>query len=89
MIRSSLVSLIHDKALNIHSTVGRVDDGRAITLMSTDVDSLVGTAEMFHETWAQVVEVLIGMTLLTQRVGWISPILLISIFGELHLQNPR
>jgi ATP-binding cassette subfamily C (CFTR/MRP) protein 1 len=50
-------------------------------LVSTDVDSLVTTAEMFHETWAQLVEVVIGMILLTRKVGWISPILLLSIFG--------
>ncbi|GIC92891.1 uncharacterized protein Aud_009366 [Aspergillus udagawae] len=43
------------------------DDGEATTLMSTDADSLDGIAEMVHETWAQVIEVLIGIGLLASE----------------------
>jgi ATP-binding cassette subfamily C (CFTR/MRP) protein 1 len=80
MIRTCLVSILHDRVLNTQQNRGS-ENGRVITLVSTDVDSLVTTAEMFHETWAQLVEVVIGMILLTRKVGWISPILLLSIFG--------
>jgi ATP-binding cassette subfamily C (CFTR/MRP) protein 1 len=80
MIRTCLVSILHDRVLNAQQNRGS-ENGRVITLVSTDVDSLVTTAEMFHETWAQLVEVVIGMILLTRKVGWISPILLLSIFG--------
>lgn len=81
MTRGCLVTLIHDKMLSIDSTLSQSDDGRAITLMSTDVESLLAFTEMFHETWAQATEVCIGMVLLTRKVGWMSPVLLISIFG--------
>ncbi|KAF2721401.1 putative ABC transporter [Polychaeton citri CBS 116435] len=78
MTRSALVGLIHDKTMKSPSIA--YDNGEATTLMSTDADSLGGIAEMVHETWAQVVEVLIGIGLLATQVGWIWPIPLILIY---------
>lgn len=48
--------------------------------MSTDTDGLDGVPEMFHETWAQALEVVIGIVLLAREVGWIWPLPLILIF---------
>jgi ATP-binding cassette subfamily C (CFTR/MRP) protein 1 len=68
-------------------------DGEAVTLMSTDAEGLEGIAEMFHETWAHVLEVMVGMTLLAREVVslWLLLILLIfrkfsipAIFAEKH-----
>ncbi|KUJ08206.1 putative ABC transporter [Mollisia scopiformis] len=78
MIRSALVGLIHDKTMNSPSIA--YDNGESTTLMSTDADSLVGIGEMFHETWAQLVEVVIGISLLATQVGWIWPLPLFLIF---------
>lgn len=80
MTRSSLVGLIHDKT--IYSPAVSYDNGQAITLMSTDADSLDDVAEMIHETWAQVIEVIIGITLLATQVGWIWPLPLFLIYCE-------
>lgn len=88
MARSCLIGLIHDKALSISTVAGRVDDGRAIALMSSDGETLVGTAAMFHESWAHLLEVLIGMTLLARNIGWVSPVLLVSVFGEYRFAVP-
>lgn len=82
MIRGYLVGLIHSKSMSTSGLDAERDTGRATTLMSMDVDSLATIAEMVHEAWAHTLEVVIGMTLLTRKVGWISPILLISIFGK-------
>jgi len=49
----------------------------------TDADSLDGIAEMFHETWAQIIEVVIGVILLASEVGWIWPLPLFLIFCKL------
>ncbi|KAB8305120.1 hypothetical protein EYC80_004415 [Monilinia laxa] len=57
MTRGALVGLIHAKTMELPSIA--YDNGKATTLMSTDADSLDGIAEMVHETWAQVIEVLI------------------------------
>jgi ATP-binding cassette, subfamily C (CFTR/MRP), member 1 len=58
------------------------DNGEAITLMSTDANNLDGIFEMVHETWAQVIEVLIGIRLLAIQVGWIWPLPLFLIYCQ-------
>ncbi|KAH8194053.1 hypothetical protein TruAng_011783 [Truncatella angustata] len=78
MTRGVLVSLIHHKTL--HAGSNTLSEGKVVTLMSNDVDSLIEAASMFHETWAQVVEVTIGIVLLASEVGWLWPLPLIFIF---------
>lgn len=78
MTKSSLVGLIHHKIMNSPSV--SYDNGEATTLMSTDADSLDCVAEMVHETWAQIIEVLIGIGLLASQVGWVWPLPLVLIY---------
>lgn len=78
MTRSALVGLIHHKAMESPSIA--YDDSEAVTLMSTDAGSLDGIAGMIHETWAQVIEVLIGIILLAREVGWVWPLPLVLIY---------
>ena len=80
MTRSALVGLIHNKTMRSPSV--SYDSGESTTLMSTDADSLDGVAGMIHETWAQVVEVFIGIYLLSVEVGWIWPLPLTLIFSK-------
>jgi ATP-binding cassette subfamily C (CFTR/MRP) protein 1 len=66
-----------------HQLLNREDGpkaGDAITLMSTDTDSVSNAGEMFHELWAHIIEVIIGLALLSLEVRWlwIVPIILIS-----------
>jgi ATP-binding cassette subfamily C (CFTR/MRP) protein 1 len=58
------------------------DDGEATTLMSTDADSLINIGSIVHEIWAQVIEVLIGISLLASEVGWIWPLPLVLIYCQ-------
>lgn len=58
------------------------EDGEAITLMNTDAEGLEGIAELFHETWAQVLEVVVGMTLLAREVGTLWLLLVFLIFRK-------
>ncbi|KAI0189383.1 putative ABC transporter [Xylaria flabelliformis] len=85
MTRSALVGLIHDKTMNLPSIA--YDTGEATTLMSTDADSLDGIAEMIHEIWAQVIEVLIGIWLLANQIGWIWPLPLFLIYLCSHMSR--
>lgn len=87
MTRSALVGLIHDKTMKSPSIA--YDDGEAVTLMSTDADGLDGIAEMAHETWAQILEVLIGIRLLASQVGWIWPLPLFLIYCKSVLTVAR
>jgi len=81
LTKSALTGLIHHKAMEMPSVF--YDNGEAVTLMSSDVDGLDGIAEMFHETWAQTLEVAIGVCLLAGEVGWFWPLPLFLIFREL------
>jgi ATP-binding cassette subfamily C (CFTR/MRP) protein 1 len=76
--RSALVGLIHHKTMSSPSI--SYDDGEATTLMSTDADSLIDVGRIVHEIWAQVVEVVIGVSLLAGEVGWIWPLPLVFIY---------
>ncbi|THY47850.1 hypothetical protein D6C97_07847 [Aureobasidium pullulans] len=78
MTRAALIGLIYEKTLNTPYTAYK--DFSAVTLMSTDADSLGNVSDMFHEAWSQVLEVGVGVTLLAQQIGWfcLVPLLLIS-----------
>ncbi|KAL2159582.1 hypothetical protein VTH06DRAFT_2151 [Thermothelomyces fergusii] len=76
--RSALVGLIHHKTIGLPSATQ--GSSEAAALVSTDADGLDGVAEMFHETWAQILEVVIGVFLLSREVGWIWPLPMILIF---------
>jgi hypothetical protein len=80
MTRATLVELIYEKTLSAPTTTHK--DYSAVTLMSTDVDALEGVSEMFHEAWAQVLEVIVGMILLAQQIGWFCIIPLPMIYGK-------
>lgn len=68
MTKAALIELIYENTLNAPST--RHKDYGVVTLMSTDVDALEDVSEMFHEACAQVLEVVVGMVLLAQQIGW-------------------
>jgi ATP-binding cassette subfamily C (CFTR/MRP) protein 1 len=78
--KSALVGIIHTKSMESPSVT--YDNGEATTLMSTDADSLGGIGGIVHETWAQVVEVVIGIRLLALEVGWIWPLPLFLIYCQ-------
>lgn len=80
MTRAILVELIYEKTLKMPAAA--YNDYSATTLMSTDVDALANISEMFHEAWAQVLEVIVGMILLAQQIGWFCLVPLPLIYGE-------
>ena len=81
MIRGVLVALIHGKTMESYDETAV--EGRVLTLVSTDVDSLDIIGEFFHETWGQVLEVIVGLVLLSWEVGWLSAVPLLLIFRKL------
>jgi ATP-binding cassette subfamily C (CFTR/MRP) protein 1 len=79
MTRAALVELIYEKTLSAPFTTYK--DYSTVTLMSTDADALGSVSDMFHEAWAQVLEVIVGMTLLAQQIGWFCIVPLPMIYG--------
>lgn len=78
MTLSSVVGLINSKSLD--QQPGVYSDARAVTLMSTDANGVRQSARFFHETWAQMIEVAVGITMLGREVGWLCPVPLVIIF---------
>lgn len=82
MARGALIGLLH--AASLRAEKSPVQDGKALTLMSADVDSVNTSAEMLHETWAQLLEVLVGTTLLARQIGWFALLPLLIVFGMIY-----
>jgi hypothetical protein len=79
MIRGAVVGHINNKSLSQPSI--HYEDGRAVTLLiSTDAENVCQSARFFHETWAQVIEVILGTVMLSREVGWLCPVPLVIIF---------
>ncbi|KAK4248096.1 P-loop containing nucleoside triphosphate hydrolase protein [Corynascus novoguineensis] len=76
--RSALVGIIHDKSMSLASEAH--DSSEAVTLMSFDAEGLDDVPEMIHELWAHILEVVIGIVMLSREVGWIWPLPLLLIF---------
>lgn len=88
LTRGCLIGLLHHKTLHIHSAVTKPDDGRVTALLSNDVEALIPIAEIVHDTWAYLLEVVVGMVLLSKRIGWLSIMLLVGIFGIERSKTP-
>ncbi|ROV96362.1 hypothetical protein VPNG_09065 [Cytospora leucostoma] len=78
MIRGAVISLLHDRVLTARD--GEGSDGKVVTFMSNDVSSIEDSADLFHETWAYFVEVIVGTVLLAGEVGGLWPVPLVFIF---------
>lgn len=81
MIRGTLASAIYKKTTEVK--INAVDDTAAITLMSTDVENVRRGMLMFHESWANLIEVSIAGFLLYRTLGtaFVAPIVLVVACG--------
>lgn len=77
--RMALVGTIY------HDSLAPKDDrdDSAVTLMSNDADSAAGCGDLFHQIWAEVLEVCIGMYLLAKELGWVCIFPVVIVFGTL------
>jgi ATP-binding cassette, subfamily C (CFTR/MRP), member 1 len=66
---------------------GIYDDAAAVTHMSSDTDNMENLAWLCQETWAQMVEVLVGMVLLWNQLGWWSLTPLAIVVCKCHSNN--
>ncbi|KAK1958778.1 ABC multidrug transporter [Colletotrichum sublineola] len=66
-LRGGLVSLIFRKSLGLDAA--SASQGKAVTLMSTDIDSIASGVKGLHETWASVLELGVAVYLLNLQIG--------------------
>jgi hypothetical protein len=69
-VRAGLTTKIYRQTVSLQSR--DVEDSAALTLMGTDVERIVESLRFFHETWAAIPEVAIGIWLLTRQVLYAS-----------------
>ena len=55
----------------------------AITHMSTDIDRIAASMQSMHEAWARLIEVSIGVWLLSIQLGAVSVIPIIVVISKL------
>ncbi|GLA07296.1 hypothetical protein AnigIFM60653_008527 [Aspergillus niger] len=78
LVRGALIGLIHDQAMKLP---GKEAESEAVTLMSSDFDSVESVGEILHDTWAYLLEVAIGTMLLAARLQWFAFLPLGIIFA--------
>ncbi|KJZ71929.1 hypothetical protein HIM_08685 [Hirsutella minnesotensis 3608] len=71
MLRGVLVSAIFKKSLRLRQS-DKANESAAVTLMSTDIDGIEGGLDQFHDIWASVLELALGVYLLATIVGGAS-----------------
>lgn len=68
-----------------------LDESAAVTLMSTDVERICDALARLHEVWASIVEISIGIWLLTEEIGLalLGPLVvtIASVFATMAVSN--
>lgn len=67
MMRSALVPLIYRKTLHIDSA--HASSSTALTLISTDIETITHGIVQMHEIWASLAEVALAAWLLYRQLG--------------------
>ncbi|EGX89249.1 ATP-binding cassette transporter, putative [Cordyceps militaris CM01] len=77
MFRGGAECCIYDHLLCLADGDG--NKSATLTLMSTDLDRIAAALPEVNEVWSQTIEVIIGITLLSLQLGWVSvvPIVLV------------
>ncbi|KAF4471540.1 Canalicular multispecific organic anion transporter 2 [Fusarium albosuccineum] len=78
MYRGGLTALIFKKTLKLRA--GSIRESAPVTLMSTDIATIVAAGASVHDTWANLLELPVGIYLLYRQVGRSSLLVLVPTF---------
>jgi hypothetical protein len=67
MFRGSIVSMVYQKTLRLDAA--SVREAAPVSLMSTDVERAVMSADKIHDLWASFLELPVVMYILARQVG--------------------
>lgn len=70
MFRGGVECCIYDHLLCLADGDG--NKSATLTLMSADIDRIAISLPQLNEIWSQTIEVIIGITLLSLQLGWVS-----------------
>lgn len=80
-LRGMLVSSIYDKTLKLKAS-DTTNKLAAMTLMSTDIDGLENGLAYFHDIWASIIELALGIYFLARLVGGSSFLVVLPGLGR-------
>ncbi|KAF4440396.1 hypothetical protein F53441_12344 [Fusarium austroafricanum] len=80
MYRGGLVSLIFKKTLRLKTS--SIKDSAPVTLMTTDVETIVAAGGSIHDMWANLLELPVGIYLLYRQIGKPSLLVLVPTVSE-------
>jgi ATP-binding cassette subfamily C (CFTR/MRP) protein 1 len=87
MLRGALISIIFSKITDL--ALGAVEDSAAVTLMSTDIDSIATGLVQMHEIWATPIELGIGIYCLQRQVGLACMLVTIPAMGTSQVYSHK
>lgn len=87
LTRGHVVSSILAKATRLN--LSEAKRSAAVTLMSTDMDGIQSGIVIFHEIWASIIELAIGIYLLANLVGKASFLVVIPSSSKISGCQPR
>lgn len=80
MYRGGLASLVFKKTLKLQTT--SIRESAPVTLMSTDIETIVQAGTPLHDIWASFLELPVAIYLLYQHVGVPSLFILVPAVGK-------
>ncbi|KAI5240904.1 putative ABC transporter [Aureobasidium subglaciale] len=84
-LRGALISMIYNRILIISDGASR--DGAALTLISSDVDIIIRVLGELNESWARLIEVAVGIGLLSRQVGAVCVVPIILTVASTQAQG--
>ncbi|KEQ97882.1 hypothetical protein AUEXF2481DRAFT_63168 [Aureobasidium subglaciale EXF-2481] len=84
-LRGALISMIYSRILVISDGASR--DGAALTLISSDVDIIIRVLGELNESWARLIEVAVGIGLLSRQVGAVCVVPIILTVASTQAQG--
>ncbi|SMY26987.1 unnamed protein product [Zymoseptoria tritici ST99CH_1A5] len=84
-LRGTLVASVFSQALVAADGVDT--DNAAVTLMSTDVETILRVFAELNEAWARLIEVIVGIALLSRQVGAISVVPIVLALASTRAQT--
>ena len=85
MIRDAVLILIHEKVLQ--SCPDLSPRSRIDKLSSKDMGRLDNLAETIQESWAHILEVVIGLLILAHEIGWLWPMPLVIVAATMRVSS--
>lgn len=81
-MRGSIVALIYENLLHLDINSPSVSPEGALTLFNTDCETIIHGIMHMHELWAGIVEVFVGIYLISRQLGAAAAMPVVIVVGQ-------